>query len=1849
MSLSLVVSSNYHFHEVPTIRVLESTDSADSVLAINDCAHFHTGEKFVLIAYYWTYCDPATRGSWTEVGAPAFGYAGFDTQSYYTFLGYGGYISNARHGYYRWNTPGSLLDTDMKVRFRNEGNYAGAFLFQCRARKFGIWVDNANEEIDLRFDTEILQTKPAGFNFELNTWYWMRYRVQGSRHQCKVWQDGSAEPASWLLDLNDARWMGSPGEVGFGTYYSGVTTYARIDFLSVATGDAEPISLLDPEDCYHVHIGEETNISNYIQPAYNYHDLVDEGIVYEAPDWTDFSTATRGSWSERWNAIFGTYVFGSYNNPEWANITWQGWANNAKHYAVRWSTPGTHRDVEILARVSGYTAEANPRIYARLSDSEAYLVVVDIDANLFHLQRGTSSSAVTLDSDTPSLSANTWYWVRFRLWRNVQQAKIWADGSPEPAAWSVEAADTVIPGAGYVGVGCYGSGMHWSVFDYFSVAKYRAKNPYFLNPGGDNNYRDYCDHVADNIKLNLLPVDDAYHDVVDDFVEVGHVNYTDFSEYTTGVQPADWTERWDTAMTWTAEEDASLTGGKYLFGDRTVNGRYLLSWDDLNPQDVEILVRWKQVAAGNPSFRVVARASGGDGSEYSYHLHVDSVGDDWRIGRFLNGVHTYLGIEQAHDFRSDIFHWARFRVQGNTISAKIWDDGSAEPTAWDDTDTDGNITSGGWPGVMMNVTDIWVDFIHIATGGLSAPTYLIVNDCYSEWIDNDENPITITTEEAINLVISDAGMNYHLNVPDNVIIDPAWVYPADTYHLHTAETQGIWWLNDAYHDLVDDFVDLLYIIKTDFSEYGLGVPADWSEPWSTTAYDHTIQASSSNPYSDQELFLDYNLVQVYCVAWDDVNAVDVEVLCLQKSDDFMGMRVNLRVSGSLGNETSYIAYLRSDTNTLYLGAYVDGGWFPLTTDSGHTHDTGDPHWFRFRVEGNQIKVKAWPEGTAEPAAWDIDTTNFGITGSGAISIGAVSNDSYVWYVGVATGGLSFPTVLQADSCSHDLVDEYIELALYDSDHLHVVAPTNLTLVQTGAIDLIMSDAGMNYHLNVADNVVIDPAWVYPGDTYHDLVTLDQIWFIQFASHDHVVDPTNLTLVERIILTMSDAGMNYHLNVAENVVIDPAWVYPNDTFHIHTVPVLPATQVYPADCFHLNVVTPSDLTLVEGITLAELDSYHDLVTNGGWDIDLEQHFLSVADNFHLHVVTPTDLTLTGDVNLVMTDGGAYHDLIDPGPITIVHFSTISLVISDAGVNYHDLVDDGPFDIYPLFVTDFSEYTTGLQPNDWTERWHTADVDSTVRVGGIYGGKYLELKFDPAGGENRYRITWDKMPITETDGESLILMRAINTVWCLYSSLRIKGDDVSEDDYHARLNYYSGQEGIRIGETNNGILLNVTTRQDLDWIFYNTHYFVRFRAQGTSLKAKVWRMDEEEPSGWNREGTDSSHAAGYVGFGFAEQDENVDELHVEWYAYLSGAGTIRVPFVCYAGNHVLTDDGPIALIIRDLVVQGAYHDLVDDGPLPAAQVYPDDNYHLHVVTPTDLALGISINNAYHDLVDPGPLTTVQIHILNVWDASNHHVAGTPPVGAVGDPLDLTQLHILDPADCAHDVVDPGITLDEWELLTIEDGVHDNVSSSIDLTQWQILGMDSCYHIHAPPNVDLTQEHFLTVSDTINLHAVPTLAITQDHTLIVQGAFDLHVVEENLSIGVHLVGLDSDHISTSSTFVLTQEHSLAIAGDYLDHVADNVRMIVPITVQDNEHQVTSDLILLHQDHFLAVVGADHTHVVTDPIVPFQLHLLEVAGTGQNISYNYFVLTSDEIDFGYLAADLRGATLTIVNWANR
>ncbi len=203
--------------------------------------------------------------------------------------------------------------------------------------------------------------------------------------------------------------------------------------------------------------------------------------------------------------------------------------------------------------------------------------------------------------------------------------------------------------------------------------------------------------------------------------------FTDFSEYSTGSPPSDWTARYEASPVWSVEAATGATGGNVLAYSGTSNELNLLSWDeidsDVGRDDVEIVARVRLTQATSAQVNLVCRASGtapfSDSNQYEAGL-VDGD-DEYRIGKLSPGFSSIASV--AETVVLDTWYWIRFRVIGTSLKMKLWLDTESEPGTWGIDTTDSDVTGVGWVGIgAFWDEDMEVDLFGVGTDGDTAPT-----------------------------------------------------------------------------------------------------------------------------------------------------------------------------------------------------------------------------------------------------------------------------------------------------------------------------------------------------------------------------------------------------------------------------------------------------------------------------------------------------------------------------------------------------------------------------------------------------------------------------------------------------------------------------------------------------------------------------------------------------------------------------------------------------------------------------------------------------------------------------------------------------------------------------------------------------------------------------------------------------------------------------------------------------------------------------------------------------------------------------------------------------------------------
>lgn len=502
---------------------------------------------------------------------------------------------------------------------------------------------------------------------------------------------------------------------------------------------------------------------------------------------------------------------------------------------------------------------------------------------------------------------------------------------------------------------------------------------------------------------------------------------THFNEYTLGVTPSDWTDRWVTTN-WTHTVEAGTGGeGPRLDIDSGLDARYLLTWDDVdadaNRADSEVLVRISAAStvSDNFYFGLAIRASGSAAAETgyacylfdgNYYLIRYDAGASSVIGNVVGGPRSELGEE---------WYWMRLRVNGTSIRARAWRESAEEPTTWPLDVTNSDISAAGSIGVLAseaNTPDMYVDYIGIGTNGDTVP------------IPIDATANIRSDQQFIHVAAA---------------LDPPPIRSDQQFIQVAAGLDAVpIRVDQQFIQVAHEYVPPPTSFVTDFSEYTTGAPpTGWTGRWATANVTWDIADSTlfdGGKYLTQSV---HSADGRSLLSWDAVDdAVDIELLLrLKTSNGFDGYAdfftyLQARASGALGAENSYYVALFFTTYSMEmrLGKYVAGTSISLGT---HVIDE-EEYWdfvknkvylVRLSVVGTAVKAKVWPDATPEPA-WQVEATDSDITTGGWAGIGEYTSDREIYYDYLSVGieGNPAPLVTSLDT-SEQLSQVLAEVAI----------------------------------------------------------------------------------------------------------------------------------------------------------------------------------------------------------------------------------------------------------------------------------------------------------------------------------------------------------------------------------------------------------------------------------------------------------------------------------------------------------------------------------------------------------------------------------------------------------------------------------------------------------------------------------------------------------------------------------------------------------------------------------------------------------------------------------------------------
>jgi len=241
------------------------------------------------------------------------------------------------------------------------------------------------------------------------------------------------------------------------------------------------------------------------------------------------------------------------------------------------------------------------------------------------------------------------------------------------------------------------------------------------------------------------------------------------------------------------------------------------------------------------------------------------------------------------------------------------------------------------------------------------------------------------------------------------------------------------------------------VFITDFSEYSLGVPDDWTEYWITTTFNLAIVTGGE---IGDNLF-HFNMTSAdnrAACGWDAPgDIVNSEILCkvnkVTGAED-LTLGPGVRLSGGT-DENGYALFLDGSANIIKLRRYVAGSGSANLATFSHTIDADEWYWIRFRAEDDNFKAKIWDDGDIEPESWGFDYTDPSpYLTSGASGFVDYRRDGWCDYIAITVDGSTAPLPTLDRFYDNEITIE-VDNTKIDSDLTHF--PLTLVLNSSAGI------------------------------------------------------------------------------------------------------------------------------------------------------------------------------------------------------------------------------------------------------------------------------------------------------------------------------------------------------------------------------------------------------------------------------------------------------------------------------------------------------------------------------------------------------------------------------------------------------------------------------------------------------------------------------------------------------------------------------------------------------------------------------------------------------------------------------
>ncbi|NOU96892.1 hypothetical protein GC093_27255 [Paenibacillus sp. LMG 31456] len=301
---------------------------------------------------------------------------------------------------------------------------------------------------------------------------------------------------------------------------------------------------------------------------------------------------------------------------------------------------GGDRNLRFWLRADGWNSTTAPH--------NGYGVEVNTSSDSIRVIRTRDSNGVFgLESFTHTRTTD-WQWLRFRVEGDQLQVRIWKDGEKEPRhSWTQELQNNQVSGAGQFLLSALeltGAPQGGS----FQVDDIDVKE---LSPA---EFESNFNHAANG------------------------ASWDSTGKFTTSVGIGSSTPGQGAVINVQGESGniyLEKTKFAYARAESTMNTKY----------DSELLVRFKMDKLGDDrNLRFWLRADGWNSTSAphnGYGVEINTNSDNIRILRTRQSNGAFALATVSHPRTLD-WQWLRFRVEGNVLKVRMWEDGAAEPLDW---------------------------------------------------------------------------------------------------------------------------------------------------------------------------------------------------------------------------------------------------------------------------------------------------------------------------------------------------------------------------------------------------------------------------------------------------------------------------------------------------------------------------------------------------------------------------------------------------------------------------------------------------------------------------------------------------------------------------------------------------------------------------------------------------------------------------------------------------------------------------------------------------------------------------------------------------------------------------------------------------------------------------------------------------------------------------------------------------------------------------------------------------------------------------------------------------------------